>query len=122
MFAGAVEVVLGDLAHAIDAGCIGAIGGRRIIESGIRAAACKEAMGAASVAVSSDDLANPVDAQCNGGAGGGGIVERGVDIDWHDTGSSVIVALWRRAPGIGQAPPRRRPPSCGLRYCQQRLL
>jgi hypothetical protein len=42
-----------------------------------------------------DDLARGVDALCKGAESGGGqrIVERVEDIDWHDTGSSLIVSL-----------------------------
>src|SRR5262249_29222584 len=82
-----------DLARAVDAGCIGAHRGRRIVEGGIGAAAFKEAMGAACVGVNADDLASPVDAQCTGGAGGGGIVGGRVVIDRHGMGSSVMFAF-----------------------------
>jgi hypothetical protein len=44
--------------------------------------------------IGSDDLVHIVDPPGVGGAGqGGGIVEGVEDIDWHDTGSSVIVSL-----------------------------
>ena len=46
------------------------------------------------VKVRPDDLACIVDAVCVGVADfGQGIVEGRVDIDWHHTGSTVIVAL-----------------------------
>jgi hypothetical protein len=44
--------------------------------------------------VKPDDLVRAIDAVCLSGAGqGGGIVEGIEDIDWHDTGSSLIVSL-----------------------------
>ena len=39
------------------------------------------------------DLARGIDAPRMAGAGGYRVVEGSVDIDWHDTGSSVIVSL-----------------------------
>src|SRR5262249_44955618 len=41
-----------------------------------------------------DDLVRIIDPECLGGAGAGrGILEGVEDIDWHDTGSSLIVSL-----------------------------
>jgi hypothetical protein len=68
-----------------------------IVERGVSAAVGIEdiAVGATVlVSVRPDDLACIVDAVCVGVADfGQGIVEGRVDIDWHHTGSTVIVAL-----------------------------
>jgi acyl-coenzyme A thioesterase PaaI-like protein len=84
-----------DLARGVNADRAGAADiGRGIVEGGVSAAAIEKAVGAAGVAIRPRDLARAVDAVCLGVAGAGqGIVEGGVGIDWHDTGSFVIVSL-----------------------------
>src|SRR5262249_15578541 len=55
-------------------------------------------MEAGGVLKPADDLARVVDAECLGGAGNGrGIVKRVEDMDWHDTGSSVMVSVADKA-------------------------
>jgi hypothetical protein len=92
---GGVRVIPDDLAGAVDAVCKCAVGtGIGIVDGGENATAFEEAVEAAPALVDPDDLVRTIDPERLGGAGeGGGIVERVEDIDWHDTGSSVIVPL-----------------------------
>jgi hypothetical protein len=86
-------VVVGpdDLARAVDAECVGAVGGRGVVQGGVGTIAIEEAVGVVvALDVGPDDLARAVDAECEGAVGGRGVVQGGVDVDWHDTGSSVI--------------------------------
>jgi hypothetical protein len=49
-----------------------------------------------------DDLARVIDAECLCGPGDGrGIVKSVEDIDWHDTGSSVIVSVAEKRQSVG---------------------
>src|SRR5262249_61087517 len=83
-----------DLAGAVDAGGKGAPGGQGKVEGGVSAAAKEEAMLAGGVLIGPDDLIRIIDAECLGSADKGqGIVEGVEDMDWHDTGSSLIVPL-----------------------------
>src|SRR5437660_1744861 len=101
------------LARGVAGGRWGAVGGQRILEGGVSAAAVEEAVVDAGVGVRTDDLATGVDALCEGTVWGvrQRIVEGGVGVDWHDAGSVVIVSL--------RAGDRR---LCLLRHRQQRLL
>ena len=68
--------------------------GRGIIESGVGPVAIEEAVCVVvRVDVLPDDLARRVDAKRLCVVVGRGIIEGGVRIDWHDTGSSLIVSL-----------------------------
>jgi hypothetical protein len=82
-----------DLAQVVNAQCRREVGGKRIVDRSVRAPAVEEAVGAAKVTIEPDNLARTVDAPGTGTAEGQGIVEGGVGIDWHDSGSSVIVSL-----------------------------
>src|SRR5215831_8446917 len=85
-----------------------------MVEGGVGAAAIEEAMVTA-VEVISDDLAQIVDPGCDCAVAAGGgrrIVQRCVGIDWHDTGSSVIVSRWHRDPSESNR--RGRHAGCGV--------
>src|SRR5262249_27574717 len=89
-----VEVIPDDLARIVDAVGFGFIGGRGIVDSGVGATAFEEAVDAGAGPVLPDDLIRIIDAECEGRtAVGRRIVEVGVGVDWHDTGSSLIVSL-----------------------------
>src|SRR5262249_51570637 len=82
-----------DLARVVDAKCAGGPGGQGIIDDGKRATAEQKAVdGAAGFNVLPGDLARVVDAKRLGGKDQGN-VKSAIAIDWHDTGSSVIVSL-----------------------------
>jgi hypothetical protein len=98
VFGRAIVVIPDDLARTVDAECKGAeVGtGPGIVEGGVGAAVGIEdiAVVATGVVILPNDLACIIDAVCVGVADfGQGIVEGRVDIDWHHTGSTVIVAL-----------------------------
>jgi hypothetical protein len=96
-----VIVIADDLPRAIDPKGLGALegadGGRGIVEGGVDATAVQEAVKAgAAVRVPADDLARIIDPSCGGAAvvrAGQRIVEGCVDLDRHDTRSSVIVSF-----------------------------
>ena len=90
----ASTVIADDLARVVDADCNGAAGGQGIVEAWCRCRRCRGSRGVPlAFDVLPDDLARVVDANCLGAVEAEGIVEGGVRIDWHDTGSSVIVSL-----------------------------
>src|SRR5262249_53585339 len=88
----APDVCPDDLARrGVDAECSGA-GGQGNVGGGVGAGidTVDEAVTAVvAPEVAPDDLARAADAKCLG-AGGQGVVQGGVDVDWHDTGPSVI--------------------------------
>src|SRR5262249_47907693 len=98
VLADGVEVIPDDLARGVDAVCHGVASGQGIVESDVSAAAFEEAVESErGVLVKAHDLAGVVDAKRLGvAAGGQRIVEGGVGIDWHDTGSSLIVSLAKK--------------------------
>src|SRR6266446_4548665 len=91
--AAAIAVKPDDLACIVDAECSRVGGGEGIVESRVAPVVIEEAVHAAGVAVTPDDLARSVDAKRLCVVVGRGIIEGGVRIDWHDTGSSLIVSL-----------------------------
>jgi len=92
---GVVLVIPDDLTRAVDAEGLGALGVRGMVERGVGATAKQEALEAVAglSVVVPNDLARPVDALCEGFNRSQRIVEGGVGINWHDTGSSVIVSV-----------------------------
>src|SRR5262245_39700799 len=94
MAARVVHVIPDDLARVVDRKSLRFRGSQGIVQGGVCAAAQEVAMAAGDVVIVPDDLVRIIEADCLGGAGAsGGIVEGVEGIDWHDTGSSVIVSL-----------------------------
>src|SRR5215831_4628436 len=95
-----IDVNPDDLALGVDAVRKGAAGstagGEGVVDGGVSAAAKEETVESGGVSIPPDDLVRITDAGCHRGASNvRGVVEGVEDMDWHDTGSSLIVSFSR---------------------------